>query len=71
MGVVWGGGGSEGCEWRSKAFVKIQKKNLRGGGLGRVGGIRGGPIRNWGGGGGGSKVWGRWVMWGMGNVNKE
>ena len=28
----------------------------------------GGPIRNW---GGGSKVWGRWVMWGMGDVNKE
>ena len=26
---------------------------------------RGGPIRGMGG-GGGSKVWGRWVMWGMG-----
>ena len=22
-------------------------------------------------GGGGSKVWGRWVMWGMGDVNQE
>ena len=21
--------------------------------------------------GGGSKVWGRWVMWGMGDVNQE
>ena len=31
----------------------------------------GGPIRGWGGGGGGSKVWGRWVMWGMGDVNQE
>ena len=35
-----------------------------------VGGV-GGPIRNWAGGVGGSKVWGRWVMWGMGDVNKE
>ena len=62
-GVGWGGQG--GCEWRSKVFVKIQKKKkkLRGGGDG--------PIRNWGRGGGGSKVWGRWVMWGMGDVNKE
>ena len=30
-----------------------------------------GPNRGWGGGGGGSKVWGRWVMWGMGDVNQE
>ena len=30
----------------------------------------GGLIRGWGG-GGGSKVWGRWVMWGMGHVNKD
>ena len=29
------------------------------------------PIRGWGGGGGGSKVWGRWVMCGMGDVNQE
>ena len=34
-----------------------------------VGGVGGGPIRGWGRGGG--KVWGRWVMWGMGDVNKE
>ena len=35
-----------------------------------VGGWRvGGLIRGWG--GGGSKVWGRWVMWGMGNVKQE
>ena len=27
-----GGGGQGGCEWRSKAFVKIQKKKLGGGG---------------------------------------
>ena len=33
-----------------------------------MGGV-GGPIRGWG--GGGSKVWGRWVMWGMGDVNLE
>ena len=33
-----GGGGSQGgCEQRIEVFVKIQKKNLRGGGLGRVG----------------------------------
>ena len=37
----------------------------------------GGLGRGWGsdqelgGGGGGSKVWGRWVMWGMGDVNKK
>ena len=48
--------------------MKIQKKNLRGGGRG--GGGRG-PIRGWGGGGGGSKVWGRWVIWGMGDVDQE
>ena len=32
---------------------------------------RGGPIRGWVGGGGGSKVLGRWEMWGMGDVNQE
>ena len=57
----WGGQG--GCEWRSEAFVKIPKKNYffffwGGGGRG-------------GGGGWASKVWGRWVMWGMGDVNQE
>ena len=51
--------------------MKIQKKkNLRGGG-GGMGRGRGGPIRGWGGGGWVSKVLGRWVMWGMGNVNQE
>ena len=25
-GVGWGGGGQGGCKWRSKVFVKIQKK---------------------------------------------
>ena len=40
-----GGGGEGGCEWRSKAFVKIQKKIIffLGGGGGRV--------RGWGGSG--------------------
>ena len=28
-----------------------------------------GPLRAWGGGGYSNKVWGRWVMWGMGDVN--
>ena len=41
--------------------MKIQKK-IEGGGW-----VRGGV----GGRGGGSKVWGRWVMWGMGDVNQE
>ena len=39
------GGGQGGCEWRSEAFVKIQKKNF-GGGVGL-------------GGGGASGWWGR------------
>ena len=58
------GGGQGGSEWRSKVFVKIQEKKIEGVGLGGVGGVGGvgGPIRNWGGGGGDSKVWGRWVM---------
>ena len=53
-----------------KCFCENSKKKFRGGGggQGRVG-VRG-PIR---GGGGrlGSKVWGRWMMWGMGDVNQE
>ena len=50
--------------------MKIQKKILMGGGVGGggVGGV-GGLIRGWG--GGDSKVWGRWVMRGMGDVNQE
>ena len=36
------------------------KKKIRG-----VWGVRSGV------GVGGSKVWGRWVMWGMGDVNQE
>ena len=65
------GGGQGGCERRSEVFVKIQKKNLRGGGRGRMvgGGGVGDLIRGWD--GGGSKVWGRWVMWGMEVVNQE
>ena len=35
-------GGQGGCEWRSEAFVKIQKKNWGGG---RVGGGGGGGVR--------------------------
>ena len=66
-------GSQGGCERRSKAFVKIQKKKLRGGGGGvRVGwGSRGGGMSDQGWGRLGSKVWGRWVMWGMGDVNQE
>ena len=42
-------------------------------GRGRGGGGRGrgDPIRGLGGGRRGSKVWGRWVMWSMGDVNQE
>ena len=46
-----GGGGQGGCEWRSEAFVKVQKKYfffLFGGGGFRSGGVQVG------GGGGGS-----------------
>ena len=38
-GICLGGGGQGGCELRSEAFVKIQKKKIRGGvgsGGGRV-----------------------------------
>ena len=47
MGVGLGRGGQGGCEWRSEAFVKIQKKIFFFGGGGRVrgsdwGGCRGG-----------------------------
>ena len=59
-------GGQGGWERRIKASVKIQKQNW-GGGVG----VGGGCDRGWGGGGWGSKVWGRWVMWGMGDVNQE
>ena len=59
------GGGSGGCEQRNEAFVKIQKKKFFFWGEGGLvpGGGRGGGV--------GSKVWGRWVMWGMGDVNQE
>ena len=43
LGGVGLGGGQGGCERRSEAFVKIQKKKIWVGG--------GGPIRGWGGGG--------------------
>ena len=48
--------------------MKIQKKKyfFLGGGEGRAGGSDQGLGRGW-----GSKVWGRWVMLGMGDVNKE
>ena len=55
-------GGQGGCEWRSKVFVKIH--NLGGGG-------GGGSDQGLGWGRWGSMVWGRWVMWGMGDVNQE
>ena len=48
--------------------MKIQKKKIEGGGVGRGGGVRSGvgvgEVR-------GSKVWVRWVMLGMGYVNQE
>ena len=41
VGAGWGGGGGQGgCELRSEAFVKIQKK--MGGGVGLGGGGQGG-----------------------------
>ena len=50
--------------------MRIHKKKIKNeGGQGRVGvggsdqGLRWGRL--------GSKVWGRWVMWGMGDVNQE
>ena len=48
-GSAWGGQG--GCEWRSEAFVKIQKKKIFWGG--GVGPVRGGGGSGWGGGGSG------------------
>ena len=56
-GGVWlgGGGGQGGCELRSEAFVKIQKKFFRGEG-GGGGGVGSGSLcenskkKNWGGG---------------------
>ena len=62
-------GGQGGDKRRSKVFVRIQKKNLRGSGGG--GGGSGGSDQGLGWGRLGSKVWGRWVMWGMGGVNQE
>ena len=79
MGRVGGGGGRRvggqgGCKRRSKVFVKIQKKKIfegggfglggRGGGWGDRSGVGVGELR-------GSKVWVRWVMLGMGDVNQE
>ena len=46
-----------------KLLRKFQKKNIGGGGGGSDQGLGGG---RW-----GSMVWGRWVMWGMGDVNQE
>ena len=63
-----------GCERRSKVFVNIQKKKKfsEGGGVGRGTGEAGsGGVRSGVGGGWGSKVWGRWVMWGNGDANQE
>ena len=63
--------------------MKIQKKNIEGGGGGSGwGGVVGGGGGGWVGVGGvrsgvgfgevrGSKVWVRWVMLGMGDVNQE
>ena len=54
--------------------MRIQKKKFEGGGV-RVGwgsgGGGGGSNQGLGWGRLGSKVWGRWVMWVMGDVNQE
>ena len=42
-----GVGGQGGCELRSEAFVKIQKKNFRGGGSGRGVGVGLGGGSGW------------------------
>ena len=65
-----GRGGQGGCERGSKVFVKIQKKKFEGGGVGRGRG-GGGSDQGMGWWRWGSKVWVRWVMWGMGDVNQE
>ena len=56
-----------------KCFREFKKKNLRG--VGSGGGVEGWGSRGVRSGLGwgrlGSKVWGRWVMWGMGDVNQE
>ena len=46
----WGGGEQGGCEWRSEAFVKIQKKNknIFFGGVGVGVGSGGGGGSGWG-----------------------
>ena len=58
-GVGSGGGvglgGQGGCEQRSKVFVKIQKKKILRGGVGRGRGGGRGSAQSWGRGGGGSK----------------
>ena len=46
-------GGQGGCEWRSEAFVKIQKKKILRGGVGSGGGGGGGVVLGGGGGGAG------------------
>ena len=48
-------GGQGGCEWRSKVFVKIQKKKFEGGVRGRGLGGRGRGVGSDQGSG-----WGRW-----------
>ena len=48
--VGGGGGGQSGCEWKSEAFVKIQKKKIffgGDGGLGQGVGLGGGGSAGW------------------------
>ena len=57
---------------REVKFLSKFKKKIEGG-RGRVG-VRGGQDgsdQGLGWGRWGSKVWGRWVMWGMGDINQE
>ena len=75
VGGGGGGSGASGWGWGVRVDVngevkllwKFKKNNFYfifffwGGGV-----EPGGPIRGWGGGWAGSKVWGRWVIWGYG-----
>ena len=47
MGGWVGLGGQGGCEWRSEAFVKIQKKKFWGGGGSGQGVELGGGVSGW------------------------
>ena len=81
-----GVGGSGGMYTKNGIYCENEKKKSGGGGSGWMCTLNGSYCENEkksrGGGGGvrsgvgvcvcvGSKVWGRWVMWGMGDVNQD